>query len=537
MTDSEIKTDDSNGVQADSSGQEDQTQRPLQGNQQIPEKEVAADSWPLEADRLAVHSPLIECLRILAGHYGRRTSENALTAGLPIPPTGITPSLFERAAQRADMTAKLTERTLEALAIAPNLPCILVLEHKQACILWEVRYPKGHAPKKSKGKNVEVHPETRLVLQFPETPDERKVVKLSELARIFTNYCFFARPVARVDDRAGPAEIDTARNWFWGTLKEHMPIYREVILGTIMINCFALASTLYIMNVYDRVIPNGAFETLWVLSIGALIVYGFDFFMKNMRSYFLDIAGRKADVKISTKLFEQVLGMTLAARPSSAGVLASNMREFETIRDFFTSATMAALIDLPFSMFFIIIIAVIAGPLAIIPLLAIPLVVGCGWILQKPMQRIIRQSMHESALKNALLFETITGLETIKTQAAEGHVQRRWEELTDKGSQTAVKSKRVAAFALNFSLFIQQFTVICMVIAGVYMIADANLSQGALVGSVLLVGRALGPLSQVAGLMTRFNQSIEALRQLEDLMRRPVERPAGKHLLPGTRTL
>ncbi|MDD3020971.1 MAG: type I secretion system permease/ATPase [Alphaproteobacteria bacterium] len=489
------------------------------------------DSWPIEADRIALHSPLIECLRLLAGHYGRRTSENALTAGLPIPSTGITPALFERAALRADMNSKLAERSLESLAIAPNLPCILVLEHKQACILWEVRFHKNHPPKKVVGQNAEIHPETQFVLQFPESPDERKVVKFSELSKIFTNYCFFVRPVARVDDRAGPAEIDTASDWFWGSLKENWIIYREVILGTVMINCFALASTLYIMNVYDRVIPNGAYETLWVLSLGALIVYVFDFIMKNMRSYFLDVAGRKADVKISAKLFEQLLGMTLTSRPASAGVLASNMREFETIRDFFTSATMAALIDLPFSLFFIIIIAVIAGPLAIIPLVAIPIVILCGWVLQKPMQRIIRQSMHENALKNALLFEAITGLETIKTQAAEGHVQRRWEELTEKGSRTSVKSKRVAALALNFSLFVQQFTVVCMVIAGVYMISEAMLTQGALVGAVLLVGRALGPLAQVAGLMTRFNQSFEALRQLEDLMRRPVERPVGKHFI------
>ncbi len=489
------------------------------------------DSWPIEADRIALHFPLIECLRLLAGHYGRRTSENALTAGLPIPSTGITPALFERAALRADMNSKLAERSLESLAIAPNLPCILVLEHKQACILWEVRFHKNHPPKKVVGQNAEIHPETQFVLQFPESPDERKVVKFSELSKIFTNYCFFVRPVARVDDRAGPAEIDTASDWFWGSLKENWIIYREVILGTVMINCFALASTLYIMNVYDRVIPNGAYETLWVLSLGALIVYVFDFIMKNMRSYFLDVAGRKADVKISAKLFEQLLGMTLTSRPASAGVLASNMREFETIRDFFTSATMAALIDLPFSLFFIIIIAVIAGPLAIIPLVAIPIVILCGWVLQKPMQRIIRQSMHENALKNALLFEAITGLETIKTQAAEGHVQRRWEELTEKGSRTSVKSKRVAALALNFSLFVQQFTVVCMVIAGVYMISEAMLTQGALVGAVLLVGRALGPLAQVAGLMTRFNQSFEALRQLEDLMRRPVERPVGKHFI------
>lgn len=493
------------------------------------------DNWPLEADRMAIHSPLVECLRLLAGHYGRRTSENALTAGLPIPATGITPALFERAALRADMNARLIERSLDGLAIAPNMPCILVLDHKQACILWDVSYPEDRAPKKEAGHAAEIDPETLFIVQFPEEPDDRKTLTFTQLKSLYSGYTFYVRPVARVDERAGPAVIDTARDWFWGTLKENWSIYREVILATVMINCFALVSTLYIMNVYDRVIPNSAYETLWVLSLGALIVYCFDFAIKNMRSYFLDIAGRKSDVKISAKLFEQLLGMTLTARPASAGVMASHMREFETIRDFFTSATMTALVDLPFSLFFILIIAVIAGPLALIPLVAIPIVMFVGWILQKPMARITKESMHESALKNALLFETITGLETIKTQAAEGHVQRRWEELSEKGSRTTVRSKRVAAFALNFSMFMQQITTIAMVIAGVYMISNAMMTQGALVGSVMLVGRALGPLSQVAGLLTRFNQSWQSLKHLEDLMRRPVERPADKHFISKPR--
>jgi ATP-binding cassette subfamily C protein LapB len=496
-----------------------------------PTVETNPDSWPLEADRVAIRSPLVESLRILAGHYGRRTSENSLLAGLPIPATGITPSLFERAAARADLNTKMIERTLEALAIAPNLPCILVLEHKQACILWEVRYPEKHPPQKEPGRDVKIHPETKFLVQFPESPDDKRLLSLSELKPLYIQYAFFVRPIARADERAGPATIDNTRDWFWGALKANWKIYREVIMATIMINVFALASTLYIMIVYDRVIPNTAYETLWVLSVGTLVVYSFDFLMKNMRSYFLDVAGRKADVAISARLFEKLLGMTLSARPSSAGVLASNMREFETIRDFFTSATMTAVVDVPFALFFIIIIGVIAGPLALIPLVAIPIVALTGWFLQGPMQRIIRQSMHESALKNALLFETITGLETIKTQAAEGHVQRRWEELVEKGSRTSVMSRKVASFALNFSMYIQQVTTIAIVLAGVYMISNAMLTQGALVASVILVGRALGPISQVAGLLTRFNQSREALKQLEELMSRPVERPVDKHFI------
>ncbi len=509
---------------------EDQGYRSTDGEAPIPVPENP-DAWPLEADRMAITSPLVETLQILAGYYGRRTSQNSLTSGLPIPATGITPVLFERAAARADLHSRLAERTLEGLAIAPNLPCILVLDHKQACILWDVRHPDKHPPKKEAGKDIEVHPETTFIVQFPETPDEKKALTLAQLKPIYTNYVFYLRPIARVDERAGSASINTAQDWFWGSLKSNWKIYKEVMVATLMINVFALASTLYIMNVYDRVIPNAAYETLWVLSIGALVVYGFDFLMKNMRAYFLDVAGRKADVKISAKLLEQVLGMTLAARPSSAGVLASNMREFETIRDFFTSATMTAIVDVPFALLFILVIAIIAGPLAIVPLAVIPVVVIVGWFLQKPMQKIMRESMNENAMKNALLFETITGLETIKTQAAEGHVQRRWEELVEKGSRTSVRSKRVASFALNFSMFMQQLTTIMVVIAGVYMISNGMITQGALVGSVILVGRALGPLSQVAALLTRFNQSWQALHALEELMKKPVERPSDKHFI------
>ncbi len=489
------------------------------------------DSWPIQADRIAVQSPLVESLRILAGYYGRRTSAASLTAGLPIPKSGITPHLFIRAAGRADLNAKLMERSLESLAIAPNLPCILVLENNQACILWEVRQPK----KKKAEKEEKVHSDTEFLVQFPETEDEKKRIRLGALEKIYTGYAFFARPVARSDERAGPTEIDTARDWFWATLKENKPIYGEVMLAAVVINMLALASSLFIMNVYDRVVPNNAWTTLWALVAGVVLAFIFDFVLKNLRAEFLDHAGRKADVKISAMLFEQIMGMTMAARPASAGVLASNMREFETLRDFFTSATMAALIDLPFTLLFIAIIALIGGPVAFVPLIAIPLVLAMGFILQKPLQKVIRASMNESALKNALLFETISGLETIKVQAAEGHTQRSWEELSDKSSRTSVKARRISAFALNWAVFIQQLVSVGVVVVGVFLITEGMLKMGALIACVILSGRAMAPLAQVAGLMTRLNQSRQALTQLEELMKKPVERPVGTHFIsmPG----
>ncbi|MGB4058505.1 MAG: type I secretion system permease/ATPase [Alphaproteobacteria bacterium] len=491
----------------------------------------SSSGWSLQADRVAVHTPLIDCLQIVAGHYGRRTSPASLTAGLPLPAGGITPALFIRAAERADLHAVLADRSLESLAIAPNLPCILTLEHGQACILWGVKYPPKHPPKKEEGKDVEIHPETRFVVQFPETPDDRQSLKLAELKRLYVHYAFFVRPVARTDERAGPAEIDNARDWFWSAFWKNKTLYTEVAIAAIMINLFSIASSLYVMNVYDRVVPNKAFETLWALAFGIMIVYVFDFILKNLRSQFLDYAGRRADVKISADLFEQIMGMTMAARPSSAGVLASKMREFETIRDFFTSATMTALIDLPFVFLFIGIIAILGGPIAFVPLAGIPLVVGMGLMLQKPLAKVVKASLNESALKNALLFETFTGLETIKVQAAEGHTQRSWEELNEKASRTNVKMRHISSLSLNWAMLVQQMVSVWIVIVGVYLIAEGLMTQGGLIACVLLSGRAMAPLSQVAGLLTRLNQSRESLKHLDDLMKKPVERPAGKHFI------
>lgn len=513
---------------AEQANVENQQDEAVSRSQQLAEN---PDNWPIQADRMAMHMPLVDCVRLLAGHYGRRTSNAGLTSGLPISKSGITPELFIRMTARADLSSVMTERSLESLSIAPNLPCVLVLAEGQACILWDIKHPPRHQPKVQKGDKVKVHPKAKFLIQFPETPDEKQTLTLEDLQKIYTGYSFFVRPIARSDDRAGPAEIDTGRNWFWATFWKNRTLYSEVAIAAIMINLFGIASSLFTMNVYDRVVPNNAIETLWAMGIGIFVVYICDFLLKNLRAHFLDFAGRRADVNISSQLFEQILGMTMLSRPQSAGVLAANMREFETLRDFFTSATMVALIDLPFVLFFVLIIWVIGGPLAIVPLVAIPLVVGMGMFLQKPLSKVVKESLHESALKNALLLETIIGLETVKVQAAEGHKQRTWEELTEKASRTSVKSRQIAAFAQNWAVFIQQLVSVVIVIVGVFLISDGQLTMGGLIACIILSGRAMAPLAQVSGLLTRLSQSRQGLDQLDALMKKPVERPAGKHFI------
>ena len=474
---------------------------------EIPEKPDSLKT--MEAERISLDDPLMECLAMLAGEFGRRVTAVALASGLPVPTHGlVTPAVFVRAADRAGLTAKMVRRPARSLAMAPNLPCILLLKGDQACILRRM----------VNKKTVEV--------SFPETPDETMEMSLDDLEAQYAGYAFFVRARARLDERAGAKKpTEKTRHWFWGAIWRHRKIYYEVFLASIMVNLFALASPLFVMNVYDRVIPNEAFESLWFLAGGVMIAYSFDFILKNLRAFFLDAAGRKADNTISARIFEQMMSMRMEARPPSAGALASNMREFETIRDFFTSATVVALIDLPFIGLFLLLIMFIGGSIAIVPAVLVPLVLLVGWYLQKPLNRVIEKSMQEGGHKSSLIFETLSGLETIKVQAAEGYIQRKWEEIVELSSATGMEARRIASFGVNFAAFAANVSSVGIVVYGAYLVSEQETTIGALIACVILSGRVMAPLAQVAGLLTKMGQSREALVRLQELMATPVERP------------
>lgn len=481
--------------------------------QDQPQANEESNDLPLEAQRVSLDDPLMECLAILSSENGRRTTAVALSAGLPIPKDGIaTPGLFVRAAERMNMRARMIHRPFDSIIKSPNLPCILLLNGDQACILRK-RTREG------------------ISVTFPETPDEHTLIKEEQLSRLYRGYAFFVRPQPKADGRAGPETIEEGRDWFWSAIWQHRKIYYEVILAAVMVNLFALASPLFVMNVYDRVIPNNAFQTLWVLAIGVVLAYFFDFLLKNVRAHFVDAAGRKADNVISRRIFQHILGMKMANRPPSVGMLAANLREFETLRDFFTSATVVTLIDFPFILLFIGLIWLIGGPLALVPAILVPLVIIVGLLLQKPLNRAIQKSIQEGGYKSSVIFETLTGLETIKVQAAEGHTQRKWEELTEQASLTSIEARGWASLGVNFAAFATQMSSVGIVVLGTYLVSNGDVSIGALIACVILSGRAMAPLGQVAGLLTKFGQSREALTRLDELMKTPVERPAGTGFL------
>ena len=359
-----------------------------------------------------------------------------------------------------------------------------------------------------------------------------------ELVSLYLGYCWFIKPKVTADNRSDLPEYHLPKSWFWKVIWRFKGYYYQVILATFIINFLALVSSLYVMNVYDRVIPNQAYETLWVLSIGVMLAILFEFLAKMIRGHLTDIAGKKAGLIISSAIFRRMMALRLADRPASAGSYANNLREFESVREFMTSASLLVLVDLPFLLLFITVIFIVGGKLAIVPAIIIPIVIIVGFIVQRPLSRYINESMKESSQRQGLAVEALEGIETLKTNNATGWAQQRWDTYTAKTSASSIKVKDTANFMINFSVAMQQLNTVFLVLFGTYLIHNENtaerITMGALIAAVILSGRALSPLAQVAGLATRFQQAKLALEGLNNIIERPIERvPERKYISPS----
>lgn len=472
--------------------------------------------WAIPKEALLPDDPLTNCLVILTRLQHQPHSAQALTAGLPLEQSRLTPELFVRAAARANLASRIVKRPLAEISNL-TLPAVLLLNGNQACVLLQ-REESG-----------------LLRIIQPESGDGEVTIEQGALEERYTGYAIFVRPTYKFDERVNTVPLPRGVHWFWGTLRQSWPIYAEVLIASFLINMFALVMPLFVMNVYDRVVPNQTFETLWVLSIGAGIVFLFDLLMRSLRGYFIDIAGKKVDILLSATIFEKILGIRMEARPPSVGAFANNLQEFESFREFLTSATIATLIDLPFVVLFLLIVWWIGGLIVIVPLIAIPLILIASLALQGPLSRVIGETFRASTQRQATLIETLAGLETIKTLNAEGPAQRRWEQVIGRIGTLSLTARLLSAASVNASVFIQQLAYVGVVIVGVYLISDKSLSLGALIGCTILTGRMLAPLSQVAALSTRFHHARTALMSLNRIMNLPVEHPPGKQFVhrPG----
>ncbi len=314
-------------------------------------------------------------------------------------------------------------------------------------------------------------------------------------------------------------------------IRENRRLYRDVVAGSVVINLFAVAMPLFVLNVYDRVVPNHATETLRMLAAGIFVVLCFDLALRLMRSTFVDLAASRADVKLSSTLMGQVLGLRMEARPASTGSFASTLHSFESVRAFIGSATVVALVDLPFVLLFAGVIALIGVPLVLPVVGGICIVLLYALAAQGKMHELSETTWRVSAQRNATLVESLSHLETVKTLRAESRLQSQWEKATAFLSRTSAQMRLVSASVSNVAMWAQHTVAVCVIIIGVYLIIDGNLTQGGLIAAYMLSSRAMAPVSQAAALLAQYHQSSTALQSLDGVMQRPVERPEGKSFI------
>ena len=462
---------------------------------------------------------LMESLVLYTKLYHKPFSSEALSAGLPIEPGQETPALFSlnnakglfsRAAARAGLKSSLIKRPLDQISPL-QLPIILLLSNQGTCILEAFN---------------EDRTEAKIIM--PSDDPIEQWVDIDTLASEHLGFSFLVKNAFEYTEENSRTLHITQKHWFWSTLKLSLGTYKDVLIASLLINIFVLASPLFTMNVYDRVIPNNAIETLWVFAIGVAIVYILDTFLKFTRTYLLETAAKKSDIIMSSIIFEKVLDLKMANHPASVGSFASNLKDFDAIRGFLTNATMTALIDLPFAIIFLAVIYYIGGAIVLVPIITMGLILLYAFLVKKPLQESIESSHEASAKKSGILIETLNNIETLKTLGSLGKVQWLWEEATGEIAKKSLKSRMLSASIPTITQLLIQLNTVMMIVFGVYLIQEFELSMGGLIAIVILTSRTLAPMGQAAALMTNFEDTKTSYNTLNEIISQPSERPHGK---------
>lgn len=455
---------------------------------------------PTEADALR-YDPLAASLTYLAAYHGRAVSREALLGGLPILDGRLSVALYDRAARRAGLETEAVKRAISDIP-AMVLPAVLIMKNGTALILLGIDV---------KNQSVKIRDPT----VNPGTP---RIAALGAVSAEYTGYAFLIRAAAEADARAVAAGDLPRSHWFWSVVKVHWRSYGHIALAAFLVNMLALATPLFIMSVYDRVIPNGAIPSLIALSIGMGLAIVFDFVLRIVRSRMIDVTGKSVDVVLAANIFEHVMAVKMAQRPASVGIIANQLRDFDSVREFFTSGSVVSATDLIFAILFVGVLFMIAGPLAWIPLVMLPIMIALGLAMQRPLDRAMKRLQAESAARHGVLVESLSGIETVRATGAEARMQTAWERSVAATARSGEDVHFWASLALTSANAAQQVTSLLLVIVGVFLILDGNLTVGALVAANMLAGRVLAPIAGIASVITRGTQTLAALKAIDRIM-------------------
>lgn len=468
---------------------------PLEGQTPALQAEEAAPTATSTSD------PLAASLTYLAAHHGRAMSREAILGGLPILDGRLPVSLYERAAKRAGLETEAVKRDIADIP-ALVLPAVLIMRNGSALILL----------------GVDTQTQTAKVLDPLVTPHAAQSQPFASISTGYTGYAFLVRAAAENDARVVAAGGVLRNHWFWSVVKVHLPSYGHIAIAAFLINTLALATPLFTMSVYDRVIPNGAIPSLIALSIGMVIAIAFDFILRIVRSLIIDVTSKTVDVVLAANIFEHLMAIKMAQRPMSVGVIANQLRDFDSVREFFTSGSVVSATDLLFAILFVGVLFLIAGPLAWIPLIMLPIMVVLGLTLQRPLDRAMKRLQAEAAARHGVLVESLSGLETVRATGAEARMQTAWERSVAASARSGEDVHFWASLALTSASTAQQLTSLLLVVVGVFLILDGNLTVGALVAANMLASRVLAPIAGIASVITRGTQTLWALKCIDRIM-------------------
>ncbi len=461
--------------------------------------------WKELDNREVLFDPLLDALVLLTELYNKPRTRDSLIAGLPVKNKILDVDNFVVAAERGGLSAKLLKRDITTLSKL-TMPALLLLKDRQTAILLDINQEE----------------QTAKIMQ-PEFGKSETVMPLAQLEELYSGYLYLVKSLHKFDGRTEQTLDIKSGHWFWGSIAKSWRIYRDVLLASVVINLIILAAPLYTRNIYDRVIPNNAMDTLWTFTIGIFIAYTFDFILRIVRAYFIDLAGKKSDVMISAKIFKYIQSTELSNRPKSTGTFAKQLGDFDSIRELITSSSMTLLIDLPFTIIFLVVMYIMAGPLVVVPIVAMVLILVFGLYAHSSMKYTVEKTYRASGEKSGLLYEGLTSIESVKAYNMQSRNQKKWEDATGEIAGWSVKTKMLSTAVGSWSNYIQQLATVSSVVFGVYLIQAGELTMGGLIAVSMLLGRTISPMGQVASLITRIHGAKASFESLDKIMENDVE--------------
>ncbi len=450
--------------------------------------------------------PYLESLVFIAQYYEKTVSKDSLVSGTLTHGQFMNLESFIKASSKIGLISKIVTRKLIHISKLA-LPSLLILKNNRACVLLDIDLE-----------------ESKVKVMLPGLSGET-VMSIEKLQSEFTNQIVLIKNDYQFKNRLHKdILIENPRHWFIGAMKRNKDIYIKVAIAAILLNLFVIVTPLFTMNVYDRVLPNNAIDTLWVFATGVFIVMVFDFILKLIRSHYLGLANKRADIIMSNKIFDQLLNIRLDQKPASTGMFLSRLQSFESVRDFFSTATIAAIVDLPFIFLFLVIIFYIGGIAGWVSVATIFLAFGFSWYMQKPIKEIIDKSAKEDQIKLTALNETVAGLEIIKAVRGQNRMKAQFENSLNQTAYYSEKSQHLSQIVNYFTAFLSQLSNIVIVIIGVYLAAKGEMTMGAIIAITMLNGRIIAPISQIVSMIIRYDRTMLSFKNIDELMKMEVER-------------